>query len=251
MHVNDPSTSTDRAARTPEQRRSAGRWILAEPRGTPVLPAPDRPLTDCSLSALVGELVEQVDAVDPSHAGHSVRVAALSAMLGSSLGMGAQELRRLRISALLHDVGKMLVPAEILAKAGPLTAAEGSQIRRHTVYGGAILRRIPALSFAAPVARWHHERWDGLGYPDGAFGNAIPLHARVVAVADALDAMTSVRPYRDAITLEAAFTELEAQSGAHFDPLVVTAVGPLVGAAGFRDSWDSLTENIEALPAAA
>jgi HD-GYP domain-containing protein (c-di-GMP phosphodiesterase class II) len=226
-------------------------WILAEPRGTPARPAPEVPATDCSLSHLVGELVAQVEATDPSQAGHAARVAALATMLGSSLGMDAPELRALRIAAMLHDVGKMLVPADALRKAGPLTTAESSAIRRHTVFGGAILRKIPALAFAAPTARWHHERWDGLGYPDGVFGNAIPLHARIVSVADALDAMTSVRPYRPAITLEQAFVELEAQSGAQFDPLVVSAVGPLVGAEGFRNSWESLTENIIALPAAA
>jgi HD-GYP domain-containing protein (c-di-GMP phosphodiesterase class II) len=180
-----------------------------------------------------------------------VRVAALATMLGSSIGMDAAELRQLRIAALLHDVGKILIPTEILRKAGPLSVAEASTVRRHTVYGGTILRRIPVLAFAASTARWHHERWDGLGYPDGMVGNDIPLHARVVSVADALDAMTSVRAYRPAISLEAAFFELEAQSGAQFDPLIVAAFGPLVGATGFRDSLDNLANKIEALPAAA
>jgi HD-GYP domain-containing protein (c-di-GMP phosphodiesterase class II) len=192
-----------------------------------------------------------VDAADPSQAGHAVRVAALATMLGSSIGMDAAELRQLRIAALLHDVGKILIPTEILRKAGPLSVAEASTVRRHTVYGGTILRRIPVLAFAASTARWHHERWDGLGYPDGMVGNDIPLHARVVSVADALDAMTSVRAYRPAISLEAAFFELEAQSGAQFDPLIVSAFGPLVGATGFRDSLDNLANKIEALPAAA
>ena len=237
------------AGQLPLAARSA--WILAEPRGTPDEPAPARPLTDCSLSNLVGELVDQIDAADPLQAGHAVRVAALATMLGSSLGMDASELRSLRISALLHDVGKILVPAEILQKAGPLTVTEASTVRRHTVYGGTILRRIPVLAFAAATARWHHERWDGLGYPDGMVGNAIPLHARIVCVADALDAMTSVRPYRSPLGLDQAFEELEAQSGAQFDPLVVSAVGPIVNAMGFRDSWDSLANQINALPAAA
>ncbi|MFM8699268.1 MAG: HD-GYP domain-containing protein, partial [Phycisphaerales bacterium] len=107
-------------------------------------------------------------------------------------------------------------------------------VRRHGIFGGSILRRIPALAFAAPAARWHHERWDGIGYPDGLAGNAIPLFARIVAVADALDAMTSVRPYREAISMQEAFMELEEQSGAQFDPLVVSALGPLVGAPGFE-----------------
>ena len=238
-------------AGAPVAARTNSPWVMAEPRGLPGEAASPLPLTDCSLSHLVAELVEQVDAADPSQAGHSLRVAALATMLGSSIGMDAAELRQLRIGALLHDVGKILVPAQILRKKSPLTVTEASAIRRHTVYGGAILRRIPVLAFAASTARFHHERWDGLGYPDGVIGNAIPLHARVVAVADALDAMTSARPYRAAISLEAAFFELEAQSGAQFDPLVVAAAGPLVGAEGFRDSWENIANKIEALPAAA
>ena len=244
------ASKSDAFDSTTERKLTGSAWFMAEPRdvATETVAAP---LTDCPLSALVGELVAQVDAADPSQAGHAVRVAALATMLGSSIGMDAAELRQLRIAALLHDVGKILVPAEILRKAGPLTVAEASTVRRHTVYGGTILRRIPVLAFAASTARWHHERWDGLGYPDGMVGNAIPLHARVVSVADALDAMTSVRAYRPAISLEAAFFELEAQSGAQFDPLIVSAFGPLVGATGFRDSWDNLANKIEALPAAA
>jgi HD-GYP domain-containing protein (c-di-GMP phosphodiesterase class II) len=235
---------------TTERKLTGSAWFMAEPRDVAARTVP-APVTDCPLSTLVGELVSQVDAADPSQAGHAVRVAALATMLGSSIGMDAAELRQLRIAALLHDVGKILISTEILRKAGPLTIAEASTVRRHTVYGGTILRRIPVLAFAASTARWHHERWDGLGYPDGMVGNDIPLHARVVSVADALDAMTSARAYRPAISLEAAFFELEAQSGAQFDPLIVSAFGPLVGATGFRDSLDNLANKIEALPAAA
>ena len=244
------ASKSDAFDSTTERTLTGSAWFMAEPRDVTPQTVP-APVTDCPLSTLVGELVAQVDAADPSQAGHAARVAALATMLGSSIGMDAAELRQLRIAALLHDVGKILVPAEILRKAGPLNVAEASTVRRHTVYGGTILRRIPVLAFAASTARWHHERWDGLGYPDGVFGNAIPLHARVVSVADALDAMTSVRAYRPAISLEAAFFELEAQSGAQFDPLIVAAFGPLVGANGFRDSWDNLANKIEALPAAA
>lgn len=242
-----PTGVNGRPSDAPEASRG---WFTVEPRSVAAA-GPSIPETDCSLSHLVAELVAQVDEMDPAQAGHSLRVSALSTMLGSSIGMEARELRALRISALLHDVGKILVPAEVLRSPEPLTAVQSSTIRRHAVYGGSILRRIPALAFAAPVARWHHERWDGLGYPDGLFGNAIPLHARIVAVADALDAMTSVRPYRQAITLHEAFAELEAQSGAQFDPLVVSAVGPLVGAVGFESSWSSVARRIELLPAAA
>lgn len=232
-------------------------WFTVEPRDAAphaahaVPPVRSFGESDCPLSHLVTELVGQVDAADPSQAGHSLRVAALATMLGSSIGMNARELRELRIAALLHDVGKILVPAEALRKEGPLSVTETSAVRRHAVLGGMILRKIPVLAFAAPVARWHHERWDGLGYPDGIQGAAIPLHARVVAVADALDAMVSVRPYRRAMGLQEAFAELEAQSGAQFDPLIVSATGPLVGAPGFEDSVAVIAQDIEVLPAAA
>jgi HD-GYP domain-containing protein (c-di-GMP phosphodiesterase class II) len=226
-------------------------WMRAEPRDLPSTASATHATIDGAMSTLVGELVDSIDRADPSQAGHASRVAALSTMLGSSIGMGVKELRALRVAALLHDVGKILVPTEILSKNGPLTASETAEMRRHVVYGGAILSRIPILAFAASTARWHHERWDGLGYPDRLVGHAIPLYARIVAVADALDAMTSVRAYSPAISLADAFEELESESGAQFDPLIVSAVGPLVGASGFQDSWVSLASHMESMPIAA
>ena len=226
-------------------------WMLAEPRDLFSTPSGTDATMCGAVSTLVGELVASIDRADPSQAGHASRVAALSTMLGSSIGMGVKELRALRVSALLHDVGKILVPTEILSKNGPLTSSETAEMRRHVVYGGAILSRIPVLAFAASTARWHHERWDGLGYPDRLVGHAIPLFARIVAVADALDAMTSVRAYSPAISLTDAFEELESESGAQFDPLIVSAVGPLVGASGFQDSWISLASHMESMPIAA
>ncbi len=220
----------------PTAARSA--WMTVEPRDlahhVSMAAAVAAPEANSGFDHLVDELVAQVDATDPRQAGHSHRVSVLATMLGSSLGMDQRELRELRVASLLHDVGKILVPTEILRKDGPLSVVEAAAVRRHGIYGGSILRRIPALAFAAPAARWHHERWDGLGYPDGLAGNAIPLFARIVAVADALDAMTSVRPYREAIGMQEAFMELEEQAGAQFDPLVVSALGPLVGAPGFE-----------------
>ena len=226
-------------------------WMRAEPRDLPSTASGADATMYGAMSTLIGELVDSIDRADASQAGHASRVAALSTMLGSSIGMGVKELRALRVSALLHDVGKILVPTEILSKNGPLTPSETAEMRRHVVYGGAILSRIPVLAFAASTARWHHERWDGLGYPDRLVGHAIPLYARLVAVADALDAMTSVRAYSPAISLEAAFEELESESGAQFDPLIVSAVGPLVGASGFQDSWVSLASHMESMPIAA
>ena len=226
-------------------------WMRAEPRDLPSTSSGADATMCGAMSSLVGELVDSIDRADPSQAGHASRVSALSTMLGSSIGMGVKELRALRVAALLHDVGKILVPTEILSKNGPLTSSETVEMRRHVVYGGAILSRIPVLAFAASTARWHHERWDGLGYPDRLVGHAIPLYARIVAVADALDAMTSVRAYSPAISLAEAYEELESESGAQFDPLIVSAVGPLVGAAGFQDSWISLVSHMKSMPIAA
>jgi energy-coupling factor transport system substrate-specific component len=245
------SVLQQRSAASASTATTPAHWMRAEPRDLPSTASGRDASMGSAMSALVSELVDSIDRADPSQAGHALRVAALSTMLGSSIGMGVQELRALRVSALLHDVGKILVPTEILSKNGPLTASETTEMRRHVVYGGAILSRIPVLAFAASTARWHHERWDGLGYPDRLVGHAIPLYARIVAVADALDAMTSVRAYSPAISLEAAFEELESESGAQFDPLIVSAVGPLVGASGFQDSWVSLASHMESMPIAA
>ena len=245
------SVLQQRSATSASTAAAPANWMLTEPRDLFSTPSVTDATMCGAVPTLVNELVASIDRADPSQAGHASRVAALSTMLGSSIGMSVNELRTLRVSALLHDVGKILVPTEILGKNGPLTASETSEMRRHVVYGGAILSRIPVLAFAASTARWHHERWDGLGYPDRLVGHAIPLYARIVAVADALDAMTSVRAYSPAISLEAAFEELESESGAQFDPLIVSAVGPLVGASGFQDSWVSLASHMESKPIAA
>ena len=249
--INLISVLQQRSAASASTAAAHANWMRAEPRDFPSTASGQDAMMVGAVSTLVSELVDSIDRADPSQAGHASRVAALSTMLGSSIGMGVKELRALRVSALLHDVGKILVPTEILSKNGPLTSSETVEMRRHFVYGGAILSRIPVLAFAASTARWHHERWDGLGYPDRLVGHAIPLYARIVAVADALDAMTSVRAYSPAISLAEAYEELESESGAQFDPLIVSAVGPLVGASGFQDSWISLVSHMKSMPIAA
>ena len=249
--INLISVLQQRSAANASTAAAHANWMRAEPRDFPSTASGQDAMMVGAVSTLVSELVDSIDRADPSQAGHASRVAALSTMLGSSIGMGVKELRALRVAALLHDVGKILVPTEILSKNGPLTSSETVEMRRHVVYGGAILSRIPVLAFAASTARWHHERWDGLGYPDRLVGHAIPLYARIVAVADALDAMTSVRAYSPAISLAEAYEELESESGAQFDPLIVSAVGPLVGASGFQDSWISLVSHMKSMPIAA
>ncbi len=239
-------------------------WFVAEPRDaraasgtdprTNGLPLPaGEPLAhgNCALSNLVTELVSQIDACDPVNAGHSVRVATLATLTGRALGIEGEAMRDLRIGALLHDVGKILLPADLLRKPGALDPQELAMVRRHTAFGGAILSRIPVLAFAVPVARWHHERWDGLGYPDRLFGERIPLFARIVAVADTFDAMTAPRSYGAALAVEDALAELEANAGTQFDPVVARAFVSLVAERDFRQSFDACASSIITLPAAA
>ena len=135
----------------------------------------------------------------------------------------AEELDEVVRAAELHDVGKMAIPDEILHKAGPLTQEEWTFVRRHTMIGERILSAAPALLPVAKIVRASHEHWDGSGYPDGIAGEEIPLGARIVAVCDAFDAMTTHRPYRDARSVEEALEELRACAGTQFDPAVVDA----------------------------
>jgi len=159
----------------------------------------------------------------PELSGHGNAVAALAEATARRLGLGRDELEVVRHAAELHDVGKVAIPDDILMKAGPLSEEEWSFIRRHPVAGERIIAAAPALGAVAKIVRSSHERWDGTGYPDKLGGDDIPLGARIVAVADAYDAMTSGRPYRGAIPAEAAVAELRDCSGSQFDARVVEA----------------------------
>jgi HD-GYP domain-containing protein (c-di-GMP phosphodiesterase class II) len=129
----------------------------------------------------------------------------------------------LQIGTPLHDIGKIGIEDAILRKPAKLTPAEYESMKLHTVKGAAILETVPALKSVIPIARHHHERWDGTGYPDHLAQDRIALVARIVAVADAFDAMTSDRPYRKALPLDHAFAELLTKAGTHFDPACVKA----------------------------
>ncbi|HEY3083625.1 MAG TPA: HD-GYP domain-containing protein [Chloroflexota bacterium] len=179
--------------------------------------------------AVVGALVGLLDIRDQETEGHSQRVAALSAAIGGALDLSADDLAELHRGALLHDIGKVGVPDAVLRKAGPLTAAEWAEMRRHPEMGHRILRGIPSLARAAAVVLQHHERYDGRGYPARLRGEAIALGARIFAVADAFDAMTSARPYRPALDRAAALAEIARQRGRQFDPAVVDAFLAVVG----------------------
>jgi putative nucleotidyltransferase with HDIG domain len=172
----------------------------------------------------IGVISDAVEMQDSYTANHANEVADLSVRVGERLGVEGVELDRLRYAALLHDVGKIGIPVEILRKPGPLNAEERARMDEHTAIGARMLERVPFLAPVAPLVRSAHERHDGRGYPDGLAGDEIPRGAMVIATCDAFHAMTSDRPYRAAMSLADAEAELRANSGGQFEPTVVTAL---------------------------
>ncbi|MEX2501525.1 MAG: HD domain-containing phosphohydrolase [Trueperaceae bacterium] len=164
-----------------------------------------------------------LDLKDAETAGHSQRVTTDAVRLGRRMGLSEADLRHLRRGALLHDIGKMGVPDRILLKPGALDADEWRIMQSHTSYGADLLKPIAFLEQARDVPRHHHERWDGGGYPDRLAGEAIPRLARIFAVVDVYDALTSDRPYRAAWTAQQALAHLREQAGQQFDPDVINA----------------------------
>jgi len=169
-------------------------------------------------------LVAAVDAKDSYTARHSMAVTDYAVATGRRLGLDEQDLKSLERVGLLHDVGKIGTPESILLKPVGLTDEEMQVIREHPEMGGHIVETIPFLAHLMPAVRSHHERWDGLGYPDRLKGDAIPLLARILAVADAFDAMTSDRPYRKGMPTSSAAEEMVRSKGIQFDPDVVDAL---------------------------
>src|SRR5438132_5921270 len=166
-------------------------------------------------------LSRAIEARDPYTRGHSARVTAIAEAIARRLGWDQERLALLHVGGPLHDIGKLGISDEVLAKPGRLDEHELAQIREHPKLGARILLRVAALRGALPYVLYHHERWDGNGYPTGRAGEQIPLEARVLAVADAFDAMTSDRPYRPALSLDEALAEVERCSGTQFDPEIV------------------------------
>ncbi len=161
---------------------------------------------------------------------HSESVVDLTARVGEALALGGEEISRVRTAALLHDIGKVGVPDEILHKPGPLNDQEWEIMRQHPVIGERILRAIPGMGDVARIVRHEHERWDGKGYPDCLAGTEIPVGSRIILACDAYHAMVSDRPYRKAMEHTDAIAELSGNAGAQFDPEVVEAlVGYLFG----------------------
>jgi putative nucleotidyltransferase with HDIG domain len=181
-----------------------------------------RRLEESSLEA-IESLNATVEAKDPYTAGHSVRVQQIALAVGEELGLPEARLDALRFGGLFHDIGKLAVPDAVLTKPARLTDEEFEVIKRHSADGARIVEKFSRLREAVPIIRHHHERWVGGGYPDGLAGEQIPVEAAIVGLADAWDAMTTVRPYQRALTVEEASRELRDGRGTQFSPTVVDA----------------------------
>ncbi|HET7482825.1 MAG TPA: HD-GYP domain-containing protein [Actinomycetota bacterium] len=175
-------------------------------------------------SQLVHMLVDVVNGSDSYTAGHSARVADCAAILARMCEFLPSEIENVRRAALVHDIGKIGIPEKVLRKHGPLTDDEMHLVRLHPIFGASLLSRIPEMTKLVPAVLHHHERWDGTGYPTGLSMLDIPREARIIAVADAYDAMTSYRTYAPALSSEEAMNELRHHSGTQFEPGLVDAM---------------------------
>jgi HD domain len=176
-------------------------------------------------------LVKAIDGRDAYTAGHSKAVAEYSRDIAAELGLAREEVQRIHLCGLVHDIGKIGVRAEVLEKQAALDDGEWDEMRRHSAIGEAILLEVPGYSDMAEVVRSHHERWDGRGYPDNLVGEQIPYLARIIAVADSYNAMTSDRPYRVAMRPERAIEQLVLGKGSQYEPALVDAFLRVLGRA--------------------
>jgi HD-GYP domain-containing protein (c-di-GMP phosphodiesterase class II) len=178
--------------------------------------------------AVVESLASIVEMRDPDKIGHSERVADWVERLAQELRIPAWEAKRIRAAARVHDVGKVALDPALLQTQGSLSRYTWEQVHQHPIVGAQLVESLPAYVHCAPFIRHHHERWDGSGYPDGLAGDTIPVGARMIAVADAFDALTSPRPHRAALGTEAALRELERGAGTQWDPALVGAFVAIV-----------------------
>ena len=179
-------------------------------------------------------LAAAIDEKDPYTRGHSGRVAKYSMIIGDGMGLNAEDLDRLRIAALLHDVGKIGVDDRVLKKPGKLTDEEFNLMKQHTIKGANIMRLVAQLKDVLPGIELHHERMDGKGYPYGLHGDQIPLMARIISVADTFDAITTNRPYQSAMDLDYAIERIRSLAVSRFDPVVVDALEASIRAGRLR-----------------
>jgi putative nucleotidyltransferase with HDIG domain len=192
-------------------------------------------------------LVTAVETKDPSNNGHSERTAQVAEWLAETLGMGHKEIQDVRTAAMLHDIGKVCVRSKVLRARQPLTDDELVAMAEHAVSGVELVQGIDFLAGSVDGIAHHHERFDGLGYPAGLKGEAIPLAARLVAVADTFDTLTTSRPYRASVEVNTALEEITARAGTQFDPAVVDALRRALG----RHEWATTERTPEQLAGAA
>jgi putative two-component system response regulator len=178
-------------------------------------------------------LANAIELRDEYTRGHVERVKRYTVLIAKQLGWAETHIAPLEFGSILHDIGKIYVQETILRKAGPLDDSEWSEMKRHSDIGAELLSSIPYLEAAIPIIRYHHERWDGKGYPEGLAGEQIPQGARIVSIADAFDAMTTARVYQEACLPEQALQEIQAGSGIRYDPEIVEA---------FLVVWDQINE---------
>jgi len=179
--------------------------------------------------AALTALANGIEVRDRYTRGHVERVTAYSLAIAEQLGWSGNRMEALRFGAILHDIGKIFVNSSILTKAGTLNKEERFEMVLHPINGAEMIKDIPYLAPAIPIIRYHHERWNGSGYPEGRIAEDIPVEARIVAIADSFDAMTTDRPYHRACTLQEAHDEIIGASGTLFDPMVVSA---------FQKTWE-------------
>ncbi len=187
---------------------------------------------DAHYTETISALMSALEARDPYTQAHTSRIRDMAVALAVGLQVPSDIRRAVKLGAILHDVGKIGIPDAILLKPGPLTDEEWVIMRAHPAIGERMLGNIDFINPALPIIRHHHERWDGRGYPDGIAGERIPVGACIVAVCDALDAMTSDRPYRPGMTIEAACDELLVCAGAQFDPTCAALLVDVVSRIG-------------------
>jgi diguanylate cyclase (GGDEF)-like protein len=197
-----------------------------------------------SLSA-VRALAAAIDARDQRMRGHSEKVAVCALAIGEVLRLSEEEMNTLRAAALLHDVGCIAIPDAILQKPGHLTDEERAVVMTHSAKGADILAKAPQLAQVAKIVRHHHECYDGLGYPDGLVGEAIPLLSRIIAAADAFDAITSDRPHRAASAALDAVKRMQQSAGSQFDPTVVDALAELLVSGRLSEAFKSLRKELD------
>lgn len=186
-------------------------------------------LVDRTEQSIIETLSNAIDAKDQYTEGHSIRVAEYSVEIAKKMGITGIDLKLIKYSALLHDVGKISIKDDVLNKNAKLSEDEYKEMQKHTASGGDILSSIPTMPNIADGALYHHEKYDGTGYPNGLSGENIPLAARIIALADAYDAITSDRVYRKRLEEEEALKEIKEMAGTQFDPKVVDAFCEFIG----------------------